>query len=55
MDPQETWFLICDALQRLEQSIIDGRPDEDARNDAIYFLADLIIWLRSGGMPPTIE
>lgn len=57
MDPQETWHLICDALQRLEQARIDGRRilAAEARQEAILFLKDLIRWLEKGGMPPTLD
>jgi hypothetical protein len=55
MDPQETWNLICDALQRLDYAIEDGEDDEEARQDAITALEDLVNWLRMGGMPPTVD
>ena len=55
MDPQDTWHRICDALQRLDYAIEDGTDDEEARTDAVTALEDLARWIRSGGMPPTID
>jgi hypothetical protein len=57
MDPQETWHLIFDALQRLEQATIDGRRilAAEARTDAVFFLEALARWIQSGGMPPTVD
>jgi len=55
MDPQVTWQIICDALQRLDYAIEDGEDDEEAREAAASALEDLAQWIRSGGMPPTVD
>ena len=55
LDPQITWQIICDALQRLDYAIEDGEDDEEAREAAASALEDLAQWIRSGGMPPTVD
>jgi hypothetical protein len=55
LDPQVTWQIICDALQRLDYAIEDGEDDEEARDAAASALEDLARWIRSGGMPPTVD
>ena len=47
--------MIVDALQRLDYAIEDGTDDEEARTDAVFFLEELARWIRSGGMPPTVD
>jgi hypothetical protein len=51
MDPQATWELILDALQRLEED----NDDTEARDDVVAALEHLLNWIRSGGMPPTVN
>ena len=55
LDPQVVWNMIVDALQRLDYAIEDGTDDEEARTDAVTALEDLARWIRSGGMPPTVD
>jgi hypothetical protein len=55
LDPQVTWNMIVDALQRLDYAIEDGEDDEEARNAAATALEDLARWIRSGGIPPTVD
>lgn len=50
VDPNATWRMLGDALQKLHADL----DDPDARERAIELLEVLARWLRMGGFPPTI-